>query len=261
MTISFVGAGPGAPDLITLRGAERLAAADVIVWAASLVPETLLRHCRPDAVFHDSKSMTLEEVCAVYEAHPAAAIVRLHSGDTSVYSAVAEQIAWCRRNGREFDVVPGVTSMSAAAAAAGCELTVPGVAQTVVMTRLARRTGASMPPNESLVAAAGAGGTLALFLSIGHVRALVDGLMGHPADLAPDTPVVAAHRVSWPDERIVRTTLTDLPAVVEAEGFDAATMLLIGPALAPAGPLRRSHVYDASYTTRFRQGTSKDAGA
>lgn len=259
MTISFVGAGPGAPDLITLRGAERLAAADVVIWAASLVPESLLRHCRTDAVLHDSKAMTLEQVCAVYEANPAAAIVRLHSGDTSVYSAVAEQIDWCRCHRREFEVVPGVTSMSAAAAAAGCELTVPGVAQTVVMTRLAKRTSASMPANESLAGAAGAGGTLALFLSIGHVRALVDELLDGPANMAPDTPVVAAHRVSWPDEQVVRTTLADLPAVVEAEGFEATTMVLIGPALATAAPLRHSHVYDSSYTTRFRQGIPVDA--
>lgn len=256
MTISFVGAGPGAVDLITLRGAQRLATADIVIWAASLVPETLLQHCREDVVLHDSKSMTLEHVCAVYEANPEAFIVRLHSGDTSVYSAIAEQIDWCRRNSREFEVVPGVTSMSAAAAAVGCELTVPGVAQTVVMTRMAKRTSASMPPNESLAGAAGAGGTLAMFLSIGHVRALVAELIDGPASLPADTPVVAAHRVSWPDESIVRTTLAELPAEVEAAGFNAATMLLIGPALAEAAPPLRSHVYAASYTTRFRSGTA-----
>ena len=258
MTISFVGAGPGAPDLITLRGAERLGGADIVIWAASLVPEALLRHCRPGVELHDSKSMTLEQVCAVYEANPGSAIVRLHSGDTSVYSAVAEQIDWCRRNDRAFEVVPGVTSMSAAAAAAGCELTVPGVAQTVVMTRLAKRTSASMPPNESLAGAAQAKGTLALFLSIGHVRSLVAELIDGPSKLASDTPVVAAHRVSWPDEQIVRTTLAELAADVEAKGFDATTMLLIGPALASAAPPRRSHVYAASYTTRFRSGEPVD---
>ncbi|HWE69315.1 MAG TPA: precorrin-4 C(11)-methyltransferase [Acidimicrobiales bacterium] len=258
MTISFVGAGPGAPDLITLRGAQRLAEADVVIWAASLVPEALLQHCRPDVDLHDSKSMTLEEVCAVYRAHPTSAVVRLHSGDTSIYSAVEEQIEWCRRNGRDFEIIPGVSSMSAAAAAAGCELTVPGVAQTVVMTRLAKRTSASMPSNESLTAAAGAGGTLALFLSITQVRSLVAELVDGPAQLAPDTPVVAAYRVTWPDEQILHTTLADLPAAVEAEGFDATTILLIGPALASATPARRSHVYAASYTTRFRSGTASD---
>lgn len=254
MTIAFVGAGPGAPDLITLRGAQRLAAADIVIWAASLVPEALLDHCRPGIELFDSKTMTHDEVCAVYEANPEAAIVRLHSGDTSIYSAMAEQIDWCRRSDRDFEIVPGVSSMAAAAAAAGCELTVPGVAQTVVMTRLAKRTSASMPPTETLTAAAAAGGTLVLFLSIGHVRAIVTELVEGPSQMVPDTPAVAAHRVSWPDERILHTTLGGLVADVEAAGFDATTILAIGPALAVAAPLRRSHVYAATYTTSFRTG-------
>jgi precorrin-4/cobalt-precorrin-4 C11-methyltransferase len=254
MTISFVGAGPGAVDLITLRGAQRLAAADIVIWAASLVPEAMLDHCRPDVELHDSKTMTHDEVCAVYAANPEAAIVRLHSGDTSIYSAIAEQIDWCRRNDRDIEIVPGVTSMAAAAAAAGCELTVPGVAQTVVMTRLAKRTSASMPPTETLAGAAAAGGTLVLFLSIGHVRAIVTELVDGPAQMAPETPVVAAHRVSWPDERILHTTLADLVTEVETAGFDATTILLIGPALALAAPPHHSHVYAATYTTRFRDG-------
>lgn len=254
MTIAFVGAGPGAADLITLRGAQRLAAADIVIWAASLVPEALLDHCRPDVELHDSKTMTHDEVCAVYQANPEAAIVRLHSGDTAIYSAIAEQIDWCRRNDQDFEIVPGVTSMAAAAAAAGCELTVPGVAQTVVMTRLAKRTSASMPPTETLATATAAGGTLVLFLSIGHVRAIVTELVDGPSHMAPETPVVAAHRVSWPDERILHTTLTNLVADVEAAGFDATTILLIGPALAVVAPPRRSHVYAATYTTRFRTG-------
>lgn len=254
MTISFVGAGPGAADLITLRGAQRLAAADIVIWAASLVPDALLDHCRPGVELHDSKTMTHEEVCAVYAANPEAAIVRLHSGDTSIYSAIAEQIDWCRRNDRDLEIVPGVTSMAAAAAAAGCELTVPGVAQTVVMTRLARRTSASMPPTETLASAAAAGGTLVLFLSIGHVRAIVTNLVDGPAQMTPETPVVAAHRVSWPDERILQTTLGDLVTDVESAGFDATTILLIGPALASVAPPHHSHVYAAAYTTRFRDG-------
>lgn len=259
MTIAFVGAGPGAADLITLRGAQRLASADIVIWAASLVPESLLAHCRPGVELHDSKSMTLEQICAVYEANPGEAIVRLHSGDTSIYSAIAEQVDWCRRYSREFEIVPGVSSMSAAAASAGCELTVPGVAQTVVMTRLAKRTSASMPSNESLARAAGAGGTLALFLSSGHVRDVVAELVDGEAKLSPDTPVVAAHRASWPDEKIVRTTLADLVSVVEAEAFDATTMLLIGPAVASAAPPRLSHVYASTYTTRFRTAIPTDA--
>lgn len=257
MTISFVGAGPGAPDLITLRGAQRLSEAGVVVWAASLVPAELLDHCAPGVVVHDSKTMTHDEVCAVYAAHQDAAIVRLHSGDTSIYSAIGEQVAWCRANDREFEVIPGVTSVAATAAAAGCELTVPGLSQTIVMTRMARRTSASMPPNESLASAAAAGGTLALFLSIGHVRELVEELVHGEAALDPATPVVAGHRVSWGDEQIVRTTLDGLVEAVVDAGFDAATMLLIGPALAVADPPCRSHVYASAYATRFRAASAE----
>ena len=144
--ISFVGAGPGAPDLITLRGAQRLAAAEVVVWASSLVPAALLDHCRSDARIHDSKTMTLEDVTAVYAAHPDAAIVRLHSGDPAVYGAIGEQIDWCVAQGRDFEIVPGVTSLAAAAAALGRELTAPGLSQSVVLTRLAGRTAAVDAP-------------------------------------------------------------------------------------------------------------------
>lgn len=254
--ITFIGAGPGAGDLITLRGAERIAEAKVIIWAASLVPEALIAKCRPDAVIHDSKQMTLEEVCAVFEAHPDEAIARVHSGDTAIYSAIGEQIAWCRENDRCFEIVPGVTSASAAAAAAGCELTIPGVSQTLVMTRLARRTGASMPATETLAGAAAAGGTLALFLSTANVRDLAAELLEGDAAMPAETPVVVAHRVSWPEEQILRTTLGCLVETVEEAGFDATTLFLIGPALAAAEGVRRSHVYDGGYTTRFRAAVS-----
>jgi precorrin-4/cobalt-precorrin-4 C11-methyltransferase len=250
--ISFVGAGPGAADLITLRGADRLAAADVVIWAASLVPGALLARCRPDAVLHDSKTMTLDDVCAVFAAHPDAAIVRLHSGDTSVYSAIGEQLAWCRANDRAFEIVPGVSSMAAAAAAAGCELTLPGVAQSVVMTRLAKGTVASMPERETVQAFAATGATLALFLSVGQVDELVACLLEPGSAYLESTPVVAAHRVTWPEEQLVRTTIGALAGDVRAAGFTAATIFLVGPALAEADPPQASHVYDPAYTTRFR---------
>jgi precorrin-4/cobalt-precorrin-4 C11-methyltransferase len=250
--ISFVGAGPGAADLLTLRAADRLARADVVVWAASLVPEAILGHCRPGVVVHDSKAMTLAQVCAVFETHTEAAIVRLHSGDTSVYSAIGEQIAWCRERGRAFEVVPGVSSMGAAAAAAGCELTIPGVAQSVVMTRLARGTAASMPPRETVEAFAATGATLALFLSVGVVDELAQRLVGAGSAYRADTPVVVAYRVSWPEEQLLRTTVGAMAADVQAAGFDATALFLVGPALAGADPSRCCHVYDPTYTTRFR---------
>ena len=157
--ISFVGAGPGAPDLLTLRGADRLRNAEIVVWASSLVPEAVLAHCRDGVVLHDSAVMTLEDVIDVYAAADAeAAIVRLHSGDPSVYGAIAEQLDWCRATGRSFEVVPGVMSMSAAAAALQRELTVPQLSQSVVLTRLAGRTEASMRPGEGVAALRGRAG-------------------------------------------------------------------------------------------------------
>jgi len=252
--ISFVGAGPGAADLITLRGLDRLAAADVVVWAGSLVSPELLRRCRADAVVHDSKGMTLDEVCAVYVAHPDAAIVRLHSGDPSVYSAVGEQIAWCRAHDRAFEVVPGVTSMAAAAALGGCELTMPGVAQSVVMTRLAVGTAASMPDHESIEAFAATGATMAVFLSVAHVEELARRLLAAPSAFTAGTPVLVAYHASWPDQQLLPTTVGEMASAVQAAGLRAATLFLVGPALAGAGS--PSHVYAPSYATRFRAASA-----
>src|SRR5438874_5413615 len=205
--ISFVGAGPGAPDLITLRGAARLNAADIVIWASSLVPEAVLEHASPEATIHDSAAMTLEDVLAVYAAHPAATIVRLHSGDPSVYGAIQEQIDWCLANDRDFEIVPGVSSLAAAAAAVGRELTIPGVSQSVVLTRLAGRTRASMPARESVAAFAAHRATMAIFLSAARPGELQDELLaGYP----PETPAAIVIRASWPDARVVRTTVADL---------------------------------------------------
>lgn len=253
--ISFVGAGPGAVDLITLRGAQRLAAADVVIWAASLVPDTLLEHCREDVELHDSKTMTLDDVCDVFAGRPDSAIVRLHSGDPAIYSAIGEQIAWCVAHDRSFEVVPGVSSLGAAAALAGCELTIPGVAQTVVVTRHAAGTRASMPDRETIEAYAATGATLALFLSVGHVDDLAARLLGDGSAFDADTPVVVAHRVSWPDERIVRTTVARMSDDVRAAGFTATAIILVGPALAGATD-QRSHVYAPSYATRYRASSN-----
>ncbi len=177
--ISFVGAGPGAADLITLRGANRLAGADVVIWASSLVPEAVLGHCRPGIEIHDSATMTLEDVVAVYAGRDdRAAIVRLHSGDPSLYGAIAEQLDWCLEHQRSWEIVPGVSSMAAAAAALGRELTVPGVSQSVVVTRLAGRTSASMPDGEGVAAFAAHGATMAVFLSAARPDELAAAAVG-----------------------------------------------------------------------------------
>jgi precorrin-4/cobalt-precorrin-4 C11-methyltransferase len=191
--ISFVGAGPGAPDLITLRGRDRLARADVVIWASSLVPEAVLHHAPPAATVHDSAAMTLEGVIEVYEAHPTGNVVRLHSGDPSVYGAIQEQIDWCLANGRDFEIVPGVSSLAAAAAAVQRELTIPGVSQSVVLTRLAGRTKASMPERESVRAFSAHRATMAVFLSAARPEELqAELLAGYP----PETPAVIVIRAS-----------------------------------------------------------------
>jgi len=259
--ISFVGAGPGAPDLITLRGAARLAAADVVVWAASLVPDAVLRHCRADAELHDSKSMTLEDVVAVYARHPDAAIVRLHSGDASVYSAIGEQIDWCLEHERAFEIVPGVGSLAAAAAAAGCELTRPGVSQSVVLTRLADRTRASMPEGEGVAAFAGVGGTMAVYLSAARPDELQRELLTIGSHYDDETPAVIATRVSWPDEQVVHTRVGHLADALRALGATTTVLVLVGDALGPSSDARRSHVYAPDYDHSFRSaaGSVRDA--
>jgi precorrin-4/cobalt-precorrin-4 C11-methyltransferase len=250
--ISFVGAGPGAPDLLTIRGAQRLAEADIVVWASSLVPEAVLDHCRPAVVLFDSKTMTLEEVTAVYDANPEAAIVRLHSGDPSVYGAIAEQIDWCVRHGLAFEIVPGVTSMAAAAATIGQELTLPGVSQSVVLTRLANRTRSSMLPHEDVSMFAAHGVTMAIFLSAARPQELQDQLLSLGSRYTPETPAVLAFRVSWPDERIVRATVGSLADSLAQLGETATVLVLVGPALAPIADPQRSHVYSSSYAHTFR---------
>ena len=249
--ISFVGAGPGASDLITLRGADRLRRADVVIWASSLVPEVLLDHARPGAVIHDSATMTLEDVLATYEAHPGAAIVRLHSGDPAVYGAIQEQIDWCVAHERDFEIVPGVSSLAAAAAAIGRELTVPTVAQSVVLTRLAGRTRASMPARESVAAFAAIGATTAVFLSAARPAELQAELLAAGSAYTSDTPAAIVIRASWPDERVVLTTVGRLADELAAAGASTTVLVLVGPALAPSSA--RSHLYSPGFAHKFRR--------
>lgn len=250
--ISFIGAGPGAADLLTLRAVDRLRAADVVVWASSLVSPAVLEHCRPGAEVHDSKVMSLDELTAVFAAHPDAAIARLQSGDPSVYGAIGEQVAWCVDHGRSFEIVPGVSSLAAAAAAAGRELTAPGLAQSVVLTRLAHRTAASVPDRESVAAFARLGPTMALFLSAARPDALAAEVTAAGSAYGPDTPAVIAHRVSWPDERLVRTTVGRLADDLRALGATTTVLVLVGDALGAPGPPLPSHVYAPGYAHSFR---------
>jgi precorrin-4/cobalt-precorrin-4 C11-methyltransferase len=268
--ISFVGAGPGAPDLITVRGAARLAEADVVVWASSLVPEAVLEHCRPGVELHDSATMTLEDVLGVYAAHDEATrIVRLHSGDPAIYGAIGEQLDWCLAEGRSFEVVPGVSSVAAAAATLARELTVPGVSQSVVLTRLAGRTAASMPggargtggvppttaagaAKEGVAAFAPHGATMAVFLSAARPDELAAELLAPGSGYGPDTPAAIVVRASWPDERVVRTTVGRLADQLRATGATMTALVLVGEALADRPVPQRSHLYEPGYTTAYR---------
>lgn len=251
--ISFVGAGPGAPDLVTLRGAERLAAADVVVWAGSLVPDALLDHCRRGIEIHDSSTMTLEDVLGVYAAHhDTAAIVRLHSGDPTLYGALHEQIDWCDAQDRAWEIVPGVSSIAAAAALAGHDLTVPGVSQSLVVTRLAGRTAASMPEGEGVAAFATHGATMAVLLSAARPDELQAALLAPGSAYGPETPAAIVVRGSWADEQVLHTTVGTVAQDLRATGATMTALVLVGDALARQTAHRRSHLYNPSYTTAYR---------
>jgi precorrin-4/cobalt-precorrin-4 C11-methyltransferase len=247
--ISFVGAGPGAADLITLRGRDRLAAADVVVWASSLVPEELLDHAPTTVEVHDSAGMTLEDVLAVYTARCEARIVRLHSGDPVIYGAIQEQVDWCVAHERDFEIVPGVSSLGAAAAAVQRELTIPTVAQSVVLTRLGGRTAASMPERESVAAFAAHGTTMAVFLSAARSGQLAAELL--EGGYGPDTPVIVAHQATWPEELVLSCTVGTLEATVKEHKLWKHTLFLVGPALSASGT--RSHLYHPGHFHGFRR--------
>ncbi|MXP64146.1 precorrin-4 C(11)-methyltransferase [Roseomonas sp. M0104] len=249
MTVHFIGAGPGAPDLITLRGRDLLAACPVCLYAGSIVPPALLAHCPPGARRVDTAPLDLDAIEAEYlRAHQAGQdVARLHSGDLSVWSAVAEQIRRLERHGIPYTLTPGVPSFAAAAAALGRELTVPEVAQSVVLTRVSGRASA-MPAGETLEAFGATGATLAIHLAIHALPRIV-------GSLAPlygaDCPVAIVVRASWPDERILRGTLGDILAKLEAEPAERTALILVGPALT-AGDFRDSALYSADYQRRFR---------
>jgi precorrin-4/cobalt-precorrin-4 C11-methyltransferase len=255
--ISFVGAGPGAADLLTLRAVDRLASAEVVVWASSLVPEEVLGHAHPGAVVHDSAGMTLEDVLAVYEAHPDARIVRLHSGDVSLYSAVQEQVDWCLAQERDFEIVPGVGSLAAASALVARELTMPGIAQSLVATRLPGRTAASMPAREVLADFAAHGTTMAIYLSGARPEELQTSLLATGSGYDESTPAAVVVRATWPDERVHLTTVGELAATLRADGARTTVLVLVGPALAGAAP--RCQLYDPRYAHGHRRRSTVDS--
>ncbi len=249
MTVHFIGAGPGAPDLITVRGRDLIARCPICLYAGSLVPKALLDHCPPDAHVVDTAPMSLEEIVAECRRATDAGqdVARLHSGDLSVWSAMGEQLRRLEAENIPYTVTPGVPSFAAAAAVLGQELTLPEVAQTVVLTRTSGRA-SSMPEGEKLATYAATGATLAIHLSI-HV---LDKVV---AELAPfygaDCPVAIVYRASWPDERVIRATLGTIAAEVARQPVERTALILVGKVLS-ARDFRNSALYDAAYQRRFR---------
>ena len=249
MTVHFIGAGPGAPDLITVRGLGLIKRCPVVLYAGSLVPRALLAKARKNATIIDTAPLTLDEIiAAMVAAHKAGKnIARVHSGDPSLYGAIAEQMRRLDALGIPYDVTPGVPAFAAAAAVIKRELTLPGIAQSVVLTRTAVRASA-MPKGEELERFAATGATLAIHLSINNLARLVRALVPH---YGADCPAVVAHRVSWPDETIVQGTLADIRAKVKPHGFTRTALVLVGRALEPAS-FEDSRLYHPTHTHVLR---------
>lgn len=247
MTVHFIGAGPGAADLITLRGRDLIAAAPVCLYAGSLVPEALLAHCPPGARIVNTAPLSLDAIIEEIAAAHAAGqdVARLHSGDLSVWSAMGEQLRRLRALGIPYDVTPGVPAFAAAAATLGAELTLPGVAQSVVLTRTSGRASA-MPDGETLANFAATGAVLAIHLSVHVLPRVIAELTPH---YGADCPVAVVWRASWPDERVLRATLGTLdPAVGEGE---RTALILVGRSLG-AEDFGESRLYAGDYDRRFR---------
>jgi precorrin-4/cobalt-precorrin-4 C11-methyltransferase len=248
MTVHFIGAGPGAPDLITLRGRDLIAASPVCLYAGSLVPAEILAHCPPGARIVNTAPLSLDAIIEEIETAHARGqdIARLHSGDLSVWSAMGEQLRRLRELGIPFTVTPGVPSFAAAAAALQAELTLPGVAQSVVLTRTSGRASA-MPERETLAAFAATGAVLAIHLSVHVLDKVIAELTPH---YGADCPVAVVRRASWPDEKIVRATLATLDAAL-GEKFERTAIILVGRTIG-ADDFAESRLYAADYDRRYR---------
>lgn len=248
--VVFAGAGPGAPDLITVRALNALKEADLVLYAGSLVNPDILSDCKPSCELADSSHMTLEEQTALLSSHAKKGekVVRLHSGDPSLYGAIAEQMALLRKDGVDCEVIPGVTAACAAAATLGCELTVPEISQSLVITRSSGRT--PLPEAQSPAAFAKTGATLAFYLSAGHFARLCEELMGE-GGLSPDTPCAIVSRASWPDELILRGTLADIVAQADAAGVSRQALLIVGKAVGARGETL-SRLYDKPFSHGYR---------
>ncbi|MGH6947914.1 MAG: precorrin-4 C(11)-methyltransferase [Kiloniellales bacterium] len=249
MIVHFIGAGPGAPDLLTLRGRFLIARAGLVLYAGSLVPREVIAHAPPGARVVDSAPLTLEEIVAEMRAavEAGAEVARVHSGDPSLYGAIAEQMRALYALGIAYDITPGVPAFAAAAAALGSELTLPEVSQSIVLTRTTMKA-SPMPSGESLAAFGATGATLAIHLSIRNLKAVVAELTPH---YGRDCPVAVVYRASWPDQLVVRGTLADIERKVRAAKITRTALILVGRVLG-AQEFSASKLYDPSHVHLLR---------
>ena len=247
--IHFVGAGCGAPDLITLRGKEHIENADVIIYAGSLVNKELLQYAKKDCTIYDSAKMTLEEIVGVIAGAEKKGLttVRLHTGDPSLYGAMAEQMRELDRLGYEYDITPGVSAFSGAAAALKAEYTLPGVSQTVIITRAAGRTG--VPGSEDLRSLASHGATMVLYLSAGLLDKVSADLIAGGYEAG--TPAAIVYKATWSEEKVFRCTVGTLKQTAEANGISKTALIVIGDFL--KGNFSRSCLYDPGFSTEYRE--------
>ena len=247
--VHIVGAGPGAPDLITRRGAELLKSADVVIYAGSLVNPALLELCRADCEIHNSAKMTLENVVSVIARaeREGKTTVRLHTGDPSLFGAIREQMDEFEKLGIEYDVTPGVSSFCGAAAALGAEYTLPAVSQSLVITRMAGRT--PVPEREKLSAMSAPGASMVLFLSAGLLEGVTRELI--QGAYTEDTPAAIVYKATWPEQKVVRCTVGTLAKAAEENGIHETALILVGDFL--RGTVERSRLYDPGFTTAFRE--------
>ena len=248
--IHFVGAGPGAPDLLTLRGAELLKNADCVIYAGSLVNPALLAMTKENCRILNSASMTLEQVLSAFreEEQAGGSTVRLHTGDPSVYGAIREQIDALEEEGIPYDVTPGVSSFSGAAAALSAEYTLPGVSQTVILTRMEGRT--PVPEGEKLSELSKHGASMVLFLSAGMMKNVQEELLKGAYN--SKTPAAIVYKATWPEEKVVRCTVGTLAESGRKAGITKTALLLVGGFLGE--DYERSKLYDPGFTTGFRKG-------
>lgn len=249
LKIYFIGAGPGDLELLTLKALKVIRKADIIIYAGSLVNKDVLKFAKKAAVSYDSAKMTLEEVLGIIEKEKfnKKIIARLHTGDPSLYGAIQEQMDWCEKEGIAYEVIPGVSSFQAAAASLKQEFTLPGVSQTVILTRLSGRT--KVPPKEDLEKLAKIRATLVIFLSVQDIGRVVSKLK---RGYCQDTPVAVVERVSWPDERRIQGTLADIVKKVKAAGIKRQALIIVGEVLRKKG-YQPSRLYDKGFGHGFRK--------